>query len=156
PPHPMFEESKDPFFRHVYFEKGPFSVEKADQEKVFSASAREQMAWLRQEVEELKKNAIPEPDMAFAVTGGEHVDQKVFIRGDYNSPGEDAPPAVPKILARASDATFASGHSGRLELADWLARAENPLTARVMVNRVWGWHFGEGIVRTPDNFGRMG
>jgi cytochrome c553 len=156
PPHPTFEESKDPFFLHVYFDKGPFAVEKGEQDKVFSASARDQMKALRQEVDELKKNAIPEPDMACAVAEGDRVDQKVFIRGDYNSPGEDSPPAFPKILTRPGDPSFAAGHSGRLELAEWLARPENPLTARVMVNRVWGWHFGEGIVRTPDNFGRMG
>jgi hypothetical protein len=46
--------------------------------------------------------------------------------------------------------------SGRLELADWIASAANPLTARVMVNRIWKHHFGRGLVRTPDNFGVMG
>jgi hypothetical protein len=43
-----------------------------------------------------------------------------------------------------------------VQLAEWLTRPEHPLTPRVMVNRIWQWHFGEGIVRTPDNFGRMG
>src|SRR5207249_10664632 len=43
--------------------------------------------------------------------------------------------------------------SGRRELAAWIASRENPLTARVIVNRVWQWHFGEGLVRTPNNFG---
>src|SRR5258706_8658528 len=46
--------------------------------------------------------------------------------------------------------------SGRLGLAEWLATPNHPLTARVMANRIWEWHFGEGLVRTPDNFGRMG
>ena len=46
--------------------------------------------------------------------------------------------------------------SGRLELARWLASPNHPLTARVMINRIWRWHFGAGIVATPDNFGRLG
>ena len=46
--------------------------------------------------------------------------------------------------------------SGRLELADWLTDPDNPLVARVFVNRVWQWHFGSGLVRSPDNFGQLG
>ena len=93
--------------------------------------------------------------MACAVEEGEPVEQQVFIRGDYNSPGEDAPKAFPLILAGYSSREIDKG-SGRLELADWLTQPEHPLTARVMVNRIWQWHFGEGLVRTPDNFGKMG
>ena len=48
------------------------------------------------------------------------------------------------------------GASGRLQLAEWLASERNPLTARVIVNRVWRWHFGKGIVDTPSNFGTRG
>ena len=46
--------------------------------------------------------------------------------------------------------------SGRLELAEWLTSPDNPLTARVMVNRIWQWHFGEGLVRTANNWGKTG
>lgn len=81
---------------------------------------------------------------------------KVYVRGDYNTFGEDAPPGVPQVLSDFSPPRFQPGASGRLELAQWLTSPGNPLTARVFVNRVWYWHFGEGIVRTPDNFGRMG
>ena len=81
--------------------------------------------------------------------------QPVFVRGDYNSPGEDAPKAFPAILGAFDTKPNFTG-SGRLQLAQWLTQAEHPLTSRVMVNRIWQWHFGEGIVRTPDNFGKMG
>ena len=110
---------------------------------------------LHKEQEELKKIAPPEPELACAIEEGEPVKQKVLVRGDYNNPGEDAPPAFPAILSRYDPRPPFSG-SGRLQLADWLTRAENPLPKRVLVNRVWQWHFGEGIVRTPDNFGKMG
>jgi len=49
-----------------------------------------------------------------------------------------------------------SGQSGRLQLANWIASPEHPLTARVIANRIWHWHFGRGIVTTPDNFGYLG
>jgi hypothetical protein len=97
----------------------------------------------------------PEPDMACAVQEGERVHQKVFVRGDYNSLGADAPPAFPVVLSGDGPPPAVKG-SGRLELAEWLTRPDHPLTARVMANRIWYWHFGEGIVRTPDNFGNMG
>src|SRR5882724_2087738 len=96
------------------------------------------------------------PAMACAVEEGNPVNQKVFIRGDYNSPGEDAPKAFPLIMTKYEQPPVIEKGSGRLELAQWLSKPENPLTARVMVNRIWQGHFGDGIVRTPDNFGKMG
>jgi hypothetical protein len=61
----------------------------------------------------------------------------------------------PTILAGDDQPELPPG-SGRLELAEWLASPKNPLTARVFVNRVWQWHFGEGLVRTPSNWGLLG
>jgi len=116
---------------------------------------RARLADMRAELEEMRAAAPPQPDMADAVEEGDPVEQHVFIRGDYNSPGELAPKVFPSILARADDPKVAAG-SGRLELARWLTRADHPLTARVFVNRVWAGHFGDGIVRSPDNFGLMG
>jgi hypothetical protein len=52
--------------------------------------------------------------------------------------------------------TVSQGSSGRLELGDWITDPRNPLTARVIVNRVWQWHFGRGIVATPSDFGSRG
>jgi Protein of unknown function (DUF1553)/Concanavalin A-like lectin/glucanases superfamily len=82
-------------------------------------------------------------------------DAQVFIRGDHKRLGKTVPRGFPKILAGDREEKITEG-SGRLQLADWLARPENPLTARVMVNRIWQHHFGEGLVRTPNDFGERG
>lgn len=155
PPKPEFEAAKDPFFYEVLFDRGPLQFSEKEREKILSAEVREKIASLKKELDARNGQAMPEPDMACAVEEGEKVDQKVFIRGDYNNPGDDAPKAFPTILNRPTDPPFRTA-SGRLELAEWIARPDNPLMARVMVNRIWQWHFGEGLVRTPDNFGKMG
>ena len=82
-------------------------------------------------------------------------DSPVFIRGDHKRLGKVVPRGFPKILTTEGEIKIAVG-SGRLQLADWLTRPENPLPARVMVNRIWQHHFGEGLVRTPSDFGERG
>jgi hypothetical protein len=80
---------------------------------------------------------------------------KIAIRGDVANPGDEAPRAFLSILCNGQPKPFHNG-SGRLELANAIASAANPLTARVMVNRIWQYHFGEGIVRSTSNFGQLG
>ncbi len=85
-------------------------------------------------------------------------DFRICIRGDVHNVGADVPRGF-LTVASAADASrpvIAAGQSGRRELADWLASPENPLTARVTVNRVWHHLFGVGLVRTTDNFGATG
>lgn len=77
---------------------------------------------------------------------------RVFRRGNPKTPGHDVPRSFLSLLAGDEAAPFQQG-SGRLELAQAIATADNPLTARVMVNRVWAWHFGQGLVATPSDFG---
>ncbi|MBI1841914.1 MAG: DUF1553 domain-containing protein [Verrucomicrobia bacterium] len=79
-------------------------------------------------------------------------DVPVHVRGSYARLGSVVPRAMPAFFAGESQPPIAQG-SGRRELAEWVSSARNPLTARVIVNRVWHWHFGEGLVRTPNNFG---
>ena len=87
----------------------------------------------------------------------------LLIRGNYLSPGYKVEPGIPLVLDdpespfRFPDAKPEWNHTGRrLTLAKWLTQPDHPLTARVIVNRVWQFHFGEGIVRTPDDFGTTG
>ena len=82
-------------------------------------------------------------------------DARIHLRGRYDKLGEATPRRFPQVLTGDVPPPKLTG-SGRLELARWIASPDNPLTARVMVNRIWQHHFGEGIVRTPNNYGKLG
>jgi mono/diheme cytochrome c family protein len=97
--------------------------------------------------------AIPK---AMSVSEGSISDLEVFLRGNHLTRGALVPRRFPTILGGAVSAPVDRKKSGRQELARWLASPHNPLTARVIANRVWRWHFGQGLVRTVDNFGRLG
>ena len=155
PAKPSLDAENAPFFHAVYFEDGPFAVSSKEYEKVYGPEFSKKIEAMKHDEGELKKALPPEPDMACAVQDGPVVDQKVFVRGDYASEGELAPKVFPQVLQREDDPKVTQG-SGRLELAQWLSSANNPMTARVMVNRLWVHNFGEGIVRSPDNWGKMG
>ena len=86
-------------------------------------------------------------------------DTHLLLRGKATRPGPKVKPGMPAVLVDKQPAFPAPGERTslrRLTLAKWLARPEHPLTSRVMVNRIWHYHFGEGIVRTPNDFGVMG
>ena len=111
---------------------------------------------LRAHVAELKK-AVPEqyPFLHGIADVEKPADIHVLLRGNRDTPGEIAPRAFLSILSSGTPQHFTHG-SGRLELAEAIADPRNPLTARVMVNRIWLGHFGQAIVRTPGNFGMLG
>ncbi|HAE20268.1 MAG TPA: hypothetical protein DCG41_13705, partial [Verrucomicrobiales bacterium] len=110
---------------------------------------------LAEEITALKKG-LPAPFRVMGVTEYPTQDVKVHLRGDYLTLGEEVPRGVPAIWTEGEKVAMPEKQSGRLELARWIASADNPLTARVIVNRLWRWHFGRGIVPTPDNFGGLG
>ena len=83
-------------------------------------------------------------------------DGKVFVRGNPRTLGADAPRRFITVLSSISPQPFPKDRSGRLELAQAIVHKDNPLTARVLVNRVWLWHFGETLVGTPSDFGFRG
>ncbi len=82
---------------------------------------------------------------------------KVHLRGNYLTLGKSVERGFPEVMRTSlTKPIFPAKQSGRLELAKWIASGEHPLTSRVIVNRVWRWHFGKGIVATTDNFGILG
>jgi len=118
----------------------------------------ETQAELKRQREELAKNEKTAPVLpsAMAVADGAVVDVPIHVRGNPQKLGKVVSRRLPQILVRKEAPTFVAERSGRLELANWLTQPEHPLTGRVMVNRIWRWHFGHGIVRTVDNFGTLG
>jgi hypothetical protein len=117
---------------------------------------REYLEQKQVELDGLKKSLPPEYPFLLAIRDSkEPKNVRVAIRGEANNLGEEAPRRFLAIFSDGPPAPFTKG-SGRLELAEAIANPQNPLTARVMVNRIWALHFGQGIVRTPGNFGRLG
>lgn len=107
----------------------------------------------RQQIAERLRN-LPSPVMATAMTEGTGEDQPIYIRGNPRTPGELAPRQL--LLALVGKQPPVERGSGRLILAQQIVDTDNPLTARVMVNRVWHHLFGRGIVASVDNFGVLG
>jgi mono/diheme cytochrome c family protein len=117
------------------------------------AEAAAKLPALARERADLASSA-PKQDVAFAVVEGKAGDAKLHLRGDPEKPGDAIPRRWLEVLGGTpvTDKTA----SGRLDLANWVASKDNPLTARVMANRVWLLHFGKGLVKTPNDFGTRG
>jgi len=112
---------------------------------------------LAQEVELFRRAeaAVPIPHRAPGVMDADSYDAAFLPRGDHLKPGAPVPRGYLGVLEADAFANLGS-RSGRLELARALTAPDNPLTARVMVNRIWLHLFGQGLVPTPDSFGKMG
>ncbi len=124
---------------------------------------RRRMYELRGELESLDSDFKGELEWALAVREyRETPPTHVLVRGRASAPGAQVEPRYPGVLCetdaravpRVPEVPRSSGR--RLALADWILAEDNPLTARVMVNRIWQHHFGRGLVTTPNDFGRMG
>jgi mono/diheme cytochrome c family protein len=121
---------------------------------------RQQLADLMTNVElskqELNKLLAEGPfEMTYGVTEGTPHNVRMQMRGEPDKPGDEVPRGFIKVLGDDALPAESTG-SGRMELARWITRKENPLTSRVMSNRIWQYHFGRGLVKTPNDFGVRG
>jgi mono/diheme cytochrome c family protein len=117
---------------------------------------RDQLRGLQKQVDQWQATAPAAPPRAMVLQdAAAPMDSYVFLRGNPNNHGPSVPRQLPEVLAGDKPQPFQKG-SGRLELARAIASKDNPLTARVLVNRLWLHHFGAGLVRTPSDFGLRG
>jgi hypothetical protein len=138
-------------------DEGILALSPQDAEPLLQGEAKDQVAELKRERDRLQKAAEEIQILkAHAITDGTPRDLPIYRQGDPARPGETAPRGFLAVLAREDSKPEAFEGSGRLELASAVTDPANPLTARVVVNRVWHHHFGFGIVRTPSNFGNLG
>ena len=124
-------------------------------ETQYPAETRAELKRLRDELAQFEKQA-PDLPSAMGVQDDQVVDVAIHIRGNPLKLGEIVPRRIPRILAERANVRFSPSESGRMELVRSLIAEDHPLTGRVIVNRVWRWHFGKGLVRNPDNFGLLG
>lgn len=124
-------------------------------EDQFPEDVRKQLTTLRDELKTLEQS-VPELPTAMGVTDGEMSNGRILPRGNHLAPGRLMNRTIPVVLDRDGSFKAEDTHSGRLEFAQWMTSEKNPLTARVIANRVWRWHFGRGLVATADNFGKLG
>ncbi len=135
---------------------GVFALPK-DPRPYYPASTRDAIVALEAARDTVKTNGPAPAAFALAVDEDKPVDLPVHIRGSHlNLAKEPVPRGFVQVAYKPGSVPLPAKGSGRLELAQWLTSPENPLTARVIVNRIWQAHFGEGLVRSPDNFGIRG
>jgi mono/diheme cytochrome c family protein/cytochrome c553 len=124
-------------------------------ERTLAGEPKAKVAALRTELDRLKKNAPPKyPVIHTLGDSARPADVPVLIRGNVETRGAKAPRRFLTVLG--GDQSLFQHGSGRLELARAIASPDNPLTARVMVNRIWQHHFGRGLVASASNFGSLG
>jgi hypothetical protein len=146
-------------WRDLFEGKGVLRHNTEEVESYLAGEWRDHLLALRSEVAALKAALPPKYPFLHALRdSAKPKTQRVYIRGDRANQGEVVQPHFLSILCAEAgqDPCPAFRGSGRLDLAEAIADPRNPLTTRVIVNRIWQHHFGQGLVRTPGNFGELG
>ena len=130
-------------------------VDRREVEKKMSEADRLVLQGLREQLDRIRKAVPPKPASAHGLGESGSGDMHIAIRGDLRKKGAVAPRKFLEIVSGPQRPHFKDG-SGRKQLAEAVADPANPLTARVMVNRIWLHHFGQALVRSPSNFGVIG
>jgi hypothetical protein len=143
-------------FRAAMFDKAGFLAVPAKPEHAFDEKDLAEFHRLEEEARLVESHA-PDHPAAMGIADADEFTSTlpIHIRGSHLNLGDPVPRAIPAVFENARP-EFPEDSSGRLELAQWMARPDHPLTSRVIVNRVWRWHFGEGLVSTTENFGVLG
>src|SRR5665213_2652675 len=150
------DRDKFVLWEEIFGDKGVLHYGELRIDRFLAGQWKEHRDDLSKELASFRKQVPPEyPYLQIIEDKQKPAEQHVWIRGDRSNPGALAPPRFVSILSAGEPKSFTKG-SARLELADAIVAPANPLTARVIVNRVWQHHFGQGIVRTPGNFGAQG
>ncbi|MDB6029124.1 MAG: hypothetical protein JWM68_5347, partial [Verrucomicrobiales bacterium] len=136
----------------LYAEGSPVNVPRGELDRLFDVPSGQHIAELRRVIDELDATHPGAPPRAMSMKEGDVVTPHVFLRGNANNAGPDVPRQFLQVLSGETRKPFEKG-SGRLELAQAIVSKDNPLTARVLVNRVWLRHFGKALVKTPSDFG---
>jgi len=133
----------------------PETASTSDAAKKDKPDPSENVKKLEAELKKLEASG-PKRPMFMSVKEENPGDTQIHVRGSVNNLGAKAPRGFLQVASYGSAPKIPEQESGRRELGDWLASRDNPLTARVFVNRAWTWLFGTGLVRSPDNFGTTG
>ncbi|MFM8470002.1 MAG: DUF1553 domain-containing protein [Limisphaerales bacterium] len=133
----------------------PDATATADAAKKPKVNSEENVKKLEAELKKLQESG-PKRPMFMSVKEENPGDTQIHIRGSVQNLGAKIPRGFLQVASHGPAPKISEKDSGRRELGDWLASRENPLTARVFVNRAWTWLFGTGLVRSPDNFGTTG
>ena len=150
------DEAKEQLRQVLYSDASPLMVSRDDVQKQLDRDKKNKLRELQKKVEQHKVASPDAPPRAMVLNDiANPVQVHVFIRGQQGRQGPLAPRRFLQVLSKPDEKPFQRG-SGRLELAQAIASPSNPLTARVLVNRVWKQHFEVGLVTTPSDFGARG